>query len=332
MQQTLNRRSFLRQSFAFSALATLGAATSFALAPDSHAHHALLVGDWGKDGNYAGQASVAQSMVAYTKRHSLKTDALLMLGDSWYGPLPQGADDPRWKTQFEDMYPRASFDCPAYSVMGNHDYQRMPSSKVEMELAYAKKHGTRWTQPALWYTYEFPQKKPLITVIALDSNMPMGHKDNGVDFTLTPDQQAEQLAWFTAELEKPRTTPYLVVIGHHPVYSNGPHGDHKVLIREWEPLLLKHNVHLYLAGHDHDLQHLEFEGHPTSFVSSGAGGADLYNLKITESARGPFAEKVYGFSHLEVTSAKLTLRHIDAEGKVLHAFSKTPGGVVTTEA
>ena len=108
------------------------------------------------------------------------------------------------------------------------------------------------------------------------------------NFTLTPAQQAEQLAWLTAELEKPRTTPFLVVMGHHPIFSNGPHGDHKVLVRDWEPLLRKHKVHMYLAGHDHDMQHLEFEGHPTSFVLSGGGGADLYKLKIDEAERGPY--------------------------------------------
>jgi hypothetical protein len=39
---------------------------------------------------------------------------------------------------------------------------------------------------------------------------------------------AERLAWFEEQLQKPRTTPFLA---HHPVYSNGPHGDHLVLAR-----------------------------------------------------------------------------------------------------
>jgi tartrate-resistant acid phosphatase type 5 len=230
--------------------------------------------------------------------------------------------------QFEEMYPKSAFNCPAYSIMGNHDYQRMPAnvSKREAELAYARKGNTRWTQPALWYAFDLPSNKPLMKVIALDSNVPVSRKEDGVNFTLTSVEEAEQLLWFKAELEKPRTAPFLVVLGHHPIFSNGPHGDHKVLIADWEPLLREHKAHLYLAGHDHDLQHLEFEDHPTSFVSSGAGGADLYNLKIAETARGPFADKVYGFTHLEATSEKLTLRHIDADGKILHAFTKSVDG------
>lgn len=288
-----------------------------------------MVGDWGYE-NFTAQKTVAEAMQAYVRDHRLKPDALLMLGDNWYGNLTGGVDSPRWKTQFEEMYPRSSFDCPAYGVLGNHDYQRMPESKVEAELAYAKKDGTRWTMPSRWYSFEFPSANPLVTVIALDSNMPHSIKAHasGVDFTLTPEEQAEQLRWLKTELEKPRRTPYLIVIAHHPIYSNGPHGDHKVLIADWEPLLREHKAHLYLAGHDHDMQHLEFDGHPTSFVMSGGGGADLYTLRIDEAQRGPYAAKAYGFSHLQIAPDKLTLLHMDQAGKVIHGFTKTPEGAV----
>ena len=77
-------------------------------------------------------------MQDYVQARGIKTDALLMLGDNWYGPLPGGVKDERWKTQFEEMYPKSVFDCPAYAILGNHDYQRMPESKVDAELEYAK--------------------------------------------------------------------------------------------------------------------------------------------------------------------------------------------------
>jgi len=329
----LSRRRVLRQSFAFSALAGLGALPSFADAKhggsSASGPRLLMVGDWGYE-NCEAQTRVAKAMQAYVKARGFTTEALLMLGDNWYGQLPEGVKDKRWQTQFEEMYPKSVFDCPVYAIAGNHDYQRMPQSKVAAELEYAKADGTRWTMPSLWYRFEFPAKKPLVTVIALDSNMPFadGTWDRGKDFTLTPRQQAEQLAWLTAELEKPRSTPFVVAMGHHPIFSNGPHGDHKVLIRDWEPLLRKHKVHMYFAGHDHDMQHLEFEGHPTSFVLSGGGGADLYNLKIDAAARGPMAQRVYGFSDLEVTPEMMTLRHLDENGRVIHSFTKKVDGTV----
>jgi 3',5'-cyclic AMP phosphodiesterase CpdA len=326
----LNRRQFLQQSFAFSALATMGARSAFAAPTDPSAIHILMFGDWGRDDDLTGQRSVAASMTKYAQANKLKTEAIFMLGDSWYGALPGGVDDVRFKTQFEEMYSASVFPGPAYSIMGNHDYQHIPAdvNKRDSELAYAKRGHTRWTQPALWYTFDMPHMK----VIALDSNVPTGHKIDAVNFTLTPEEEAQQLAWFTAELEKPTSAPFTLVMGHHPVFSNGPHGDHKTLIADWEPLLRKHKVAAYLAGHDHDLQHLEFDGHPTSFVCSGAGGADLYNLKIQEAQRGPYAMKIYGFTHLEVTATKLTFRHIDASGNVVHSFSKSDSGKVTLSA
>jgi tartrate-resistant acid phosphatase type 5 len=332
----LSRRRFLRQSLAFSALATLGSFPSLAgsLAPDSAGAHLLMLGDWGAE-NPAAQSVVAAGMIRYAKQHALAPQALLMLGDSWYGELAGGARSPRWQTQFEQMYPEDAFPCPAYSIAGNHDYQLWPDSKVAAELEYARAGRTsagptRWTMPSLWYRFEFPAKNPVITFLALDSNMPFtdGSISHGRNFTLTAEQQGEQLAWLEAELKRPRAAPFLAVMAHHPVYSDGPHGDHPVLVRDWDPLFRKYKVDLYLAGHDHDLQHLEFAGHPTTFFLSGGGGADLYDLKIEPSERGPYGQKVYGFSHLSVSAKKMTLRHLDGQGRSLHAFTKTPDGEI----
>ncbi len=335
----ISRRGFLRQSFAFSALAALGSDLAFAHVPptSSGAHEILMIGDWGYE-NAEAQTRVAAGMSAYARKNSIQPEAFFLLGDNWYGALEGGVNSTRWKTNFEDMYPRELYNCPAYAVLGNHDYQNFPESKVQSELAYAHTPGTRWTMPARWYTFNFPSRNPLITFIALDSNMPHGKASASNsdkpprDFTLTPEEKDQQLAWLTAELARPRTTPYLAVIAHHPVYSNGPHGDHATLIADWDPLFRKHNVTLYLAGHDHDLQHLEFESHPTSFFLSGGGGADLYNFKTDPAQRGPYGQKVYGFSHLSVTPSQLTLRHLDSEGRTVHAFTKTPAGKITLAA
>ncbi len=332
------RRRFLRQSFSFSALASLessfGHLRALAAPMDPAAAQILVLGDWGYE-NPEAQTKVAAGLRAYAKQHSVRPQALLMLGDNWYGELAGGAHSSRWQTHFEDMYPASEFPCPAYAVLGNHDYQRYPESKVDAELEYARSgrnNGapTRFTMPARWYRFTFPAKDPLITFLALDSNMPRPDgKQKGRDFTLTPEQQAEQLAWLETELKRPRTTPYLAVIGHHPVFSDGPHGDHPVLIRDWDPLFRKYRVDVYMAGHDHDLQHLEFAGHPTSFFLSGGGGADLYNLTIEPTQRGPYAQKVYGFSHISVSKREMTLRHLDPAGNTVHAFSRTPEGKVS---
>jgi len=57
--------------------------------------------------------------------------------------------------------------------------------------------------------------------------------------------------------------------------------------------------------------------------------ADLYDLAIDESKRGPYAQKIYGFSHLSITPDLMTLRHLDADARPLHAFTKTRDGKIS---
>lgn len=339
-QSMISRRQFLHQSFAFSAAAALtgpltacGSGTGIITGtlPSLQSAHLLMLGDWGIDGDYSDQATVALAMQNYAKQKKAQIEALLMLGDNFYGDLTGGISSPRWQTQFEQMYPQSVFDCPAYAIPGNHDYQSQPILKYQDELDYAQQGGSRWTMPSQWYRFGFPRNNPLVTFIALDSNMPFpnGATHLGSFYTMTDETRQEQLTWLQTELEKPLTTPFLAVMGHHPIYSDGPHGDNATLIRDWDPLLRKYGVHLYLGGHDHDLQHLEFDGHPTSFFLSGGGGAGLYNLKISPEVRGPWAQKIHGFSHLEATHDLLTLHHLDGAGNIIHSFTKAKNGTVT---
>lgn len=324
-----SRRRFLRQTLAFSAasMATSLASCGRGIIGDPNgAAHLLMLGDWGALSQHLDQSSVAAAMQSYVRQHGLNVQALLMLGDNFYGELGSVSSS-RWRTQFEDMYPRSVFDCPAYAIPGNHDYiQDEGILRYDVELQYAKAMKTRWVMPSQFYRFTFPAFDPLVTIIALDSNVPFpdGSTQQGAFLTMTAEQRQIQLDWLISELKKPLDTPFLVIMGHHPLYSDGPHGDNAALIRDWDPLFRQKNVHVYLAAHDHDLQHLEFEGHPTSFFCSGGGGADLYNLVVLPEKRGPYANKVFGFSHLEVTPTLLTLRHIDKEGVILHTFTKTP--------
>jgi tartrate-resistant acid phosphatase type 5 len=151
---------------------------------------------------------------------------------------------------------------------GNHDYETFRGNKVEAELGYANR-SSRWTMPWRWYSVKLPKENPLLTLIFLDSNFP-GSKGLGLwpwSFVLTKQQHDEQQHLLEAELEKPRSTPFLALAAHHPLYSNGKHRDNPMLIAQWDSLLRRHKVDLYLSGHDHDLQHLEFKGHPIHLLS-----------------------------------------------------------------
>ena len=342
-----SRRRILKQTFGFSAAVALygtgGVARAIAAPPRAQAPapagdasdngpacHLLAIGDFGvKRKDLERQQAVSDGMAAYVARRGIRPGALLLLGDNFYGGLAgKGTASPRWDWNVEAMYPARTFPGPMYAILGNHDYNdEKGHASVEAQLAYARRQPRpRWTLPDRWYRFDVSpdvstaaRSKPLATVLALDTNFVYSDRD-----WVTPGDRKRQMKWLRAQLEQPRTAPWLFVIGHHPVYSNGKHGDSEVLVNGLDPLLRKNRVDLYLSGHDHDLQHLEFDGHPTSFVVSGGGGARARDLRSRR--RGPFGRAVYGFTHLELRRDRLTVRHVDANGAELHAFTRTRPG------
>jgi tartrate-resistant acid phosphatase type 5 len=337
---TSTRRAFLKQTVGFSAALALGSAGRMTFADartsDEAACHLLAIGDYGaKTGDLPRQRAVSRGMAKYLSERHIRPDGLLMLGDNFYGGLGgKGVRSPRWGVNVERMYPADVFDCPMYAVLGNHDYSgEHDRGSVNAQLAYGRLPSRpRWTLPHKWYRFDVfgrgrgrdgdrNRERPLASVLVVDTNYVYGHSH-----WVTKDERARQARWLAEELAKPRVAPWLFVLGHHPVYSDGHHGDSKPLIADLDPLFRRHKVDLYLSGHDHDLQHLEFANHPTSFVVSGGGGARARPIK--SRPREQFGMAVYGFTHLELTRDRLRLRHLDANGVGLHTFTKSlEGGV-----
>lgn len=318
----MTRRRALKTLFCSSAALSLNVKTGSALGavrPD--ALHLLMIGDFGNEKEQQG--AVSRAMQRYVKDKGIQPAGMLLLGDNFYAKMEDGVKSKRWKTGFEDMYPASVFPGPCWAVLGNHDYHDNEGGE-KTQLAYAQTPGTRWTMPAKWYRFEFPSGSPLVTFYCLDSNLPSvsggaNAKDGKPRNSLTKDEEAAQLAWLKEELAKP-VAPFRIVMAHHPLYSNGQHGDTKSLIAQWGDLFQQHGVHAYLCGHDHDLQHLELEGKKTSFVLSGGGGARVRPLK--NERKMPFGKTIYGFTHLQITSDGLEFRHLDANCGDLHSFAK----------
>lgn len=326
--KNLSRRRALKTLFCSSAVMALNLQSRCAqgeIAKDGL--HFLAIGDFGTGA--ADQKAVSKAMQDFAAKNSLKSEAMLLLGDNFYGPTKDGltVDSKRWRTDVEEMYPSAVFPEPQYVVLGNHDYHDNVGGQ-DVQLAYSKKPGVRWKMPAKWYRQDFGG---VLTVIFLDSNLPTvsGAKDKKSGKarpSLTADEAKEQMTWLKAELSKPRL-PFTLVVAHHPIYSNGDHGDTKALVAEWEPLLQEHHVHAYLCGHDHDLQHLEVEGKFTSHILSGGGGAKTRKLEHPER-KMPYGKDVHGFTHITVKADALIFAHHGVDGTLLHRFTKRLDGKV----
>jgi hypothetical protein len=92
--------------------------------------------------------------------------------------------------------------------------------------------------------------------------------------------------------------------------------------RSGNSLLRRNNVDLYLSGHDHDLEHLEFKGHPTSFVISG-GGTELVGWTTPSQECGPWGLRAPGFTDLQISKEEVVIRHVGKDATVLYEFRKT---------
>jgi tartrate-resistant acid phosphatase type 5 len=329
----INRRRAIQTLFCSSAAMALNLRPSALAETPSTAANALnfiCIGDFGTGS--VEQKGVAAAMKAHVEKWEKKPDAMLMLGDTFYtedtSPGGFSIDSPRWKNEVEDMYPTSHFPGPMHSILGNHDYH---DNEHSVQLAYAKKPGVRWNLPSKWYRLDLGSPQPLVTFLCVDTNLyavsGKGKKDKKTGKTrasLSLEDEVQQMNWLLAELEKPRA-PFTVILGHHPVYSEGGHGDTEAL-SGWHDLMNKYKVHAYLGGHDHDLQHLELEDSFTSYVISGGGGAMI--RKVKDKRQMPFGRMTYGFTQLSVTPEQMRFTHFDNTGAQIHTFAKKLDGSI----
>lgn len=73
-----------------------------------------------------------------------------------------------------------------------------------------------------------------------------------------------QLNWMNIVL-RDNSSQWKIVVGHHPVYSAGDHGDTVSLQSEFLDNLENNGVDLYFSGHDHDLQFLKIRRRELTF-------------------------------------------------------------------
>jgi tartrate-resistant acid phosphatase type 5 len=265
----------------------------------------LTTGDFG---HYETQKSVADAMAGYVVKNRVPLDAVLFTGDNFSVAL-SGPADPAFKRLFEEMYDARRLNVPFYVIAGNWDYWNV--GDVDAELAYARLNPkSRWKYPAKWYRVEIPESRPLVTVFMLD---------NDREELLKSGEWKTQNDWLQQELAKPHAT-WTVFLAHYPLFSNGMHGDEEDVQKEWGPLLKQHKIDFYIAGHDHDLQHIEIPGYTTSFIVSGAGGKAARQPARVD--RPAFAKGVNGFVHLRIGPEKADVRYIDVEGQTIHEFNR----------
>ncbi len=249
----------------------------------------LAFGDYGTGSN--GQVQTAKAMQAFHRKSPFTFG--ITLGDNFYGSGLDDPQNPRWKTQWEDLY--APLKVPFYPTFGNHDVN---GDSVAAELAYSSLSKS-WKFPAPYYTYTAGPAQ----FFALDTQR------------LTDDQ----LDWLEAQLKASKAT-WKIVYGHYQIFS-ATRGDNDAgqadLVHRLLPVLTRNHVDVYLCGHDHNLQELQEESGLHFFVM-GAGGADLYGFDQESYGRSVFKSSEHGFGVVDVSKEALAISLVGLDGRVLH--------------
>jgi hypothetical protein len=269
----------------------------------------LVVGDWGRNGEFH------QKDVAY--RMGLEATAtsagfVLSMGDNFYPDGVISTTDPQWNKSYEDVYTAYSLNIPWYSSFGNHDYR----GSIQAQLDYSKV-SRRWRTTERYYSFErsIPQSKDKALFVFLDTNPFDGTLSRNSHSDLAQQDTAAQIAWLKNTLSN-STATWKIVVGHHPLYTTGVRRGRMLDVRNaLLPIFEQYKVHVYFAGHEHDLQHQKPAGLTHYFVSGA--GSEIRPV-TQDSLQTRFAVSDHGFMSVQLQKDTLHLQVINYLGKELY--------------
>jgi acid phosphatase len=307
-----SRRSFLKS------LVVAGAAVKSAVAraadapaaPSPEVLRFFVVGDWGRRGNGVQQATAA-AMAAEAR--TAPPRFIVSTGDNFYESGVESVTDSHWSESFHKVYDRDGLRVPWVATLGNHDYRGEPQAQVE----YGKQHAD-WVMPSRYFTLARPTGTPVdVELFCLDTSplLPGYRKSKEYEERVRDQDPEAQWTWLANALAASRAR-WKIVVGHHPVFSGGQHGDTPELIKRLKPLLEEHKVPAYVCGHDHDLQHIVSGG--VNYLVSGAGSNTRPPVKHRE---GRFCSGANGFLVVEIDGNAWRGRFVDVKGTTVHAFT-----------
>lgn len=289
-------------------------------------------------------------------------------GDNFYEHGVTGVQDAHWTDSFDAVYDGPALDVPWYGTLGNHDYHGAVDAQVDRT-----EQDARWTLPDRYYSVRHAVgASASVQLVVLDTTPFVGSYGDpaaGEYIPAATEQDTVLQRYWLRHMLGPSTATWKIVVGHHPIWSGGTvHGGTAELQRYVDPILRKQGAHLYLSGHEHDLQHLfttapappsggdgaspdriwqngawrkktpvaepqaraaPSASAPLHYVVSGAGSEAR---PTGTSAATRFQRAVPGFAVVTLTAKQMRLRFCDAAGAVLYdARVAHPAGPVAAQ-
>lgn len=240
----------------------------------------LSVGDWGSASlggyHYRNAFETSTAMKSYTT-----ADFVLNTGDNFYYCGIQNTSDPQIDEDYLDLFGSMKMDW--YNSLGNHDYGFSPESQIILNTTIPN-----WIMDDRYYHRKVMLNNSLlINIIVLDTN-PCISDYRGTDRrhwdpcgTEYPDCSPipepcrfheniiaqdcnSQLVWANRTLNEINDGEWVFVVGHHKA--------EEIDVVDFQTTIFDNpRVHLYLNGHNHNLEYYEINGQ-AKYMTTGAGG------------------------------------------------------------
>jgi predicted phosphodiesterase len=278
-------------------LSAVGGAVDFSFrAPDPEVLHLVVFGDsgLGSPGQYAIANAIGGEAAA--------PDLVMIVGDVIYPPADDASYDPRFFTPYRTLLPRFPF----YAVLGNHDCE-MQAGAPFFDVFTLPRNGPAGLVPESSYWLE----RAGVQMIAHDTNQSAA--------TL----RDQSVPWHTEVARQ--TATFRFVFQHHAMYSSGPAYQEypAVALRSLlAPVYAATGVDVVFNGHDHLYERTK-PVNGVVYVTTGAGGANLYPRYHTNAFTAAFVNDRHSYTYLEVSGRTLLMRQTDGEGHGIDAMAIT---------
>jgi acid phosphatase len=299
----------------------------------------VSVGDWGSAalGGYhlKNAEATANALQHYVDQYGPKL--ILNPGDNFYYCGIQNGSDPQINEDFVGLF--GAIQVPWYNALGNHDYGFNPDAQLQLNETVPT-----WIMDGRYYHRRIELAPSMIlNVIVLDTNPCVAdYRGNdrakwdpcGLQYpTCEPiaekcmfhenilNQECKpQLDWFNHTLDSiDAENEWVFVVGHHKA--------NEINVENFQALLSDDRVHLYINGHEHNLEHYSIEG-MAKYMTSGAGGMVighiLRNYTATLHKPGQRVQSMW----LKVITGFASHTFFDNYSKVLTEFWDTKQNVI----
>ncbi|HTH32281.1 MAG TPA: metallophosphoesterase, partial [Lacibacter sp.] len=208
-----------------------------------------------------------------------------------------------------------------YPVLGNHDYKSNPDAQIKYSTI-----SRRWKMPARYYSKTFSinaDTTQQVLLVFIDTNpfIPEFYKNAEYGPNVKGQDTTKQKRWMEKLLSnKSPNIKWKIVVGHHPMYSGGSRTeayDTRAIRNTLKPMFDKYKVDVYLAGHEHSLQHMQSAGNMHHIVSGAA--SEKTPARLIENSLLSASE--YGFFVFSITGKELLLQAVNDAGKIIYSYT-----------